>query len=160
MPPGARIGIDLVQVERIAASLRTFGDRFTRRLFAPGELGDSTVDGRLDPVRLALRFAAKEATIKAFDLSEVGIGWSQIEMTQCVGAAGRIRLHGRAAESAAHAGDYEIAVATSQDGDLACAIVVALPCASARTMTRRGEEGGPPSGRQEQQISRSVTTHD
>jgi holo-[acyl-carrier protein] synthase len=160
LPPGARIGIDLVRVDRIAASLQEFGDRFAQRLFAPGELRDSTVDGRLDPLRLALRFAAKEATIKAFDLSEAGIGWSQIEMTSCVGAAGQIRLHGRAAESAAQAGEYEIAVSSSQDGGLACAIVVALPCANVRTTQRRVQEGGRPSQAHEQQISRDVTIHD
>lgn len=126
-PQGARIGIDLAHVDRIEASLRAFGNRFSHRLFAAGELLASTVDGRLDPAHLALRFAAKEATIKAFDLSEAGIGWSQIEMTGGVDGAGRIRLHGRAAEFAARAGAYEIAVASSQDDGMACAIVVALP---------------------------------
>lgn len=134
---GARIGIDLVRVDRIAESMRAFGDRFTRRIFAAGELSDSTLHGRLDAGRLALRFAAKEAAIKAFDLSEAGIGWSQIELTAWDGASGRIRLHGRAAESAARLGAYDIAVASSQDDGLACAIVVALPCA--------GSEGRAPS---------------
>jgi len=126
-PPGARIGIDLVHVARIAQSLETFGDRFAQRLFAAGERRDATVDGRLDPRRLALRFAAKEATIKAFDLSEAGVGWTQIEMTACDGASARMRLHGRAAAAVARCGDYEIAVTATLDDDLACAIVVALP---------------------------------
>jgi len=129
---GTRIGIDLVRVDRIAESMRAFGDRFTRRIFAAGELSDSTLDGRLDAGRLALRFAAKEAAIKAFDLSEAGIGWSQIELTGWDGAGGRIRLHGRAAEAAARLGAYDIAVASSQQGGLACAIVVAFPCARER----------------------------
>jgi holo-[acyl-carrier protein] synthase len=145
-PSGARIGIDLVHVERIAASMQAFGDRFTQRLFAAGELRDSIVAGRLDPCRLARRFAAKEAVIKAFDLSEAGIGWSQIEMTDCVGDAGRIRLHGRAAESAARFGEFEIAVSSSQDGDMACAIVVALPCSIAQRTNLRGEAGHEPAG--------------
>jgi holo-[acyl-carrier protein] synthase len=136
-----RIGIDLVSVERIAESLRSFGDRFAQRLFAPGELRDATVAGRLDPARLALRFAAKEAAIKAFDLSEVGVGWSQIEMTDFVGASGRIRLHGRAADAAAGSGAYEVAVTVSQDDGLACAIVVALPCERG-TATIAPEEAG------------------
>lgn len=130
MPAGARIGIDLVHVGRIAASIESFGDRFSHRLFSAGERRDCTVDGRLDSTLLALRFAAKEATVKAFDLSEAGIGWSQIEMTDSTGSAGRIRLHGRAARSVARFGTYEIAVTTSEDEGLACAIVVALPCAA------------------------------
>jgi holo-[acyl-carrier protein] synthase len=143
-PSGARIGIDLVHVARIAASMQSFGDRFAHRLFAAGELRDSTVGGRLDAGRLALRFAAKEAVIKAFDLSEAGIGWSQIEMTDCVGDAGRIRLHGRAADTVARLGTYEVAVASSQDDGLACAIVVALPSASASTTNPRGGAGHEP----------------
>ena len=135
-PPGMRIGIDLVEVARIAESVRAFGDRFTRRLFAPGELRDSTVAGRLDAGLLALRFAAKEAAIKAFDLSDVGIAWSQIELTECAESSGRLRLHGRAAESAARLGVYEIAVSSSQDDGLACAVVVALPSAHAPQQQR------------------------
>jgi holo-[acyl-carrier protein] synthase len=140
----SRIGIDLVSVERIADSLRSFGDRFAQRLFAPGELRDATVAGRLDPARLALRFAAKEAAIKAFDLSEAGVGWSQIEMTDCVGTCGRIRLHGRAAEAAARFGDHEVAVTSSHDDGLACAIVVALPSGRATTTILREQAGHPP----------------
>jgi len=122
-----RIGIDLVHVGAVERSLSDFGARFSDRLFAPGELRDSTVAGRLDARRLALRFAAKEATIKAFDLSEAGVGWTQIEMTACDGASARMRLHGRAAAAVARCGDYEIAVTATLDDDLACAIVVALP---------------------------------
>ena len=143
-PAGARIGIDLVRVDRIAESVQVFGDRFTHRLFAAGELRDSTVAGRLDASLLALRFAAKEAAIKAFDLSEAGIGWSQIETTDFVDTAGRIRLHGRAAESAARFGAYEIAVQSSQDDGMACAIVVALPRDAERTTNLRGDAGHQP----------------
>ena len=143
-PSGARIGIDLVHVDRIAASMQSFGERFTHRLFAAGELRDSTVAGCLDPQRLALRFAAKEAVIKAFDLSEAGVRWSQIEMTDCVGEAGRIRLHGRAAESAARFGTYEIAVSSSLASGLACAIVVALPREDVLETNLRGDAGHEP----------------
>lgn len=154
---GVRIGIDLVQVERIAESVQAFGDRFTQRLFAAGELRDSTIGGRLDASLLALRFAAKEAAIKAFDLSEAGIGWSQIEMTSVSESAGRIRLHGQAAESAARFGAYEIAVQSSQDDGMACAIVVAMPCDGARTTNLRGDAGREACGRSQQEIFARVT---
>ena len=130
MPPGARIGVDLVQVDRIAQSMADFGERFARRLFAPGELRASTLDGRLDAGELAMRFAAKEAAIKAFDLAEAGVGWAQIEVADVrADRVARVRLHGRAAATASvRAGmPYEIAVALARDHALACAIVVALP---------------------------------
>jgi len=143
-PARARIGIDLVHVARIAESVQAFGDRFTHRLFAAGELRDSMVAGRLDAGQLARRFAAKEAVIKAFDLSESGIGWSQIEMTECAGDAARIRLHGRAAESAARWGTYEIAVTSSHDRGMACAIVVALPGDATNESRLRGDASHEP----------------
>ena len=131
-PAGAagrvRVGIDLVEVEAIARSLAEFGDRFARRLFAPGELRDATADGRLDPRALAARFAAKEAVIKAFGLAEAGIGWADIEVRPApAGAAHRVRLHGRAAERAGRR--HEIAARFTEGRGLACAIVVALPAA-------------------------------
>ena len=128
--PQTRIGIDLVQVAAIEQSVASFGTRFTHRLFAARELRESTVDGRLCARALALRFAAKEATIKAFDLSDAGVGWAQIEVVGIDDTSARVRLHGRAAESAARGGAYEIAASLSRDGDLACAIVVATPAAA------------------------------
>jgi holo-[acyl-carrier protein] synthase len=130
MPPGVRVGVDLVQVERIAQSMADFGERFAHRLFAPGELRAATVAGRLDAGELAMRFAAKEAAIKAFGLGEAGVGWTQIEVADVrADRVGRVLLHGRAAASASdRAGTpYEIAVALACDDALACAVLVALP---------------------------------
>jgi len=149
-----RIGIDLVHVGAVERSLSDFGARFSDRLFAPGELRDSTVAGRLDARRLALRFAAKEATIKAFDLGAIGLGWSQIEVIADAPAAGRVRLHGRAAAAAAGAGSYEIAVSWSHDGDVACAIVVAVPAADA------GTAGGAPAGASRDELRYGVGAAD
>jgi len=160
MSPSVRIGIDLVQVSAIERSLADFGARFARRLFADGELADSTVDGHLDARALATRFAAKEATIKAFDLAEVGVGWPQIEVSECDGAAARVRLHGAAA-GVACAGVYEIAVALSHDGDLACAIVVALPRAPAgKRSMRRGEEHAAARRQRVRCVMRTITSNE
>jgi holo-[acyl-carrier protein] synthase len=125
----ARIGVDLASVGDIERSLADFGPRFATRIFAPAELRDATVDGRLDARALAGRFAAKEAAIKAFGLAEAGVAWSQIEVEPLPGegSAGRVRLTGRAAECATACGRYEIAVRWSHERDLACAVVVALP---------------------------------
>lgn len=147
-PLPARIGIDLVRIDAIERSLADFGLRFARRLFADGELRASTVAGRLDARALAARFAAKEAVIKAFDLSEAGVGWGQIEVVDAASgdpAAACVRLHGRAAESAARSGSYEIAVSLSESEGHACAIVVALPVAPA-VAQRAGEPGDPRRG--------------
>ncbi len=58
------IGTDLVQLERIEATCRKFGEHFVERLLMPAEL--ELFDPEKRPVRfLAMRFAAKEAIVKA-----------------------------------------------------------------------------------------------
>jgi holo-[acyl-carrier protein] synthase len=58
------IGIDVVQVERIAAAYARHGDRFARRILMPAELAAFRPQRR--PERfLAMRFAGKEAVAKA-----------------------------------------------------------------------------------------------
>jgi len=58
------IGTDVVKIERIAAVYERFGQHFAERLLMPAEL---EAFGRYKrPVRfLAMRFAAKEAIVKA-----------------------------------------------------------------------------------------------
>jgi holo-[acyl-carrier protein] synthase len=58
------IGTDILRVERIAAAYERFGARFAERLLMPEELAAFGRSKR--PVRfLAMRFAAKEAIVKA-----------------------------------------------------------------------------------------------
>ena len=58
------IGTDVVQVDRIARSIDRFGDRFAARILMPAEFESFSLQKR--KVRfLAMRFAAKEAVVKA-----------------------------------------------------------------------------------------------
>jgi holo-[acyl-carrier protein] synthase len=58
------IGTDVVQLERVRVVHEKFGDRFVERLLLPAELEAFRRYKR--PVRfLAMRFAAKEAIVKA-----------------------------------------------------------------------------------------------
>jgi holo-[acyl-carrier protein] synthase len=58
------IGTDMVQVERIAQIHARHGERFVERLLLPEEVAAFNKDTR--PARfLAMRFAAKEAIVKA-----------------------------------------------------------------------------------------------
>ena len=58
------IGTDVVRIERIAAVYERFGERFVERLLLPQEHEAFDVNRR--PARfLAMRFAAKEAIVKA-----------------------------------------------------------------------------------------------
>ncbi len=100
------VGIDLVSVRRVEESLARFGDRFLRRVFTEGEIAYATSAPALAGERLAARFAAKEATIKALGLAEqgVGIGWRQIEIEREPSGKCRVVLHGAARAAAARGG--------------------------------------------------------
>ncbi len=100
--------------------MQQFGDLFTQRIFTAGEI--AYANGAAD--KLAARFAAKEAAIKAFDLSETGLDWRHIEVASSVSGRPMLRLQGAAAARATEIGAQEIAVSMSHEGDVALAAVI------------------------------------
>lgn len=64
------MGIDTIELDRIARVFNEYGDRFLDRVYSPEEKAYALKYA--DPVpRLAARFAAKEACMKA-----LGTGWN------------------------------------------------------------------------------------
>lgn len=121
------VGIDLVRLSRVEESMATFGDRFLRRVFTEGEIAYATAAPDLTTARLAARFAAKEATVKALDLAERGVGWREIEVTRTASGAPELMLHGNARAAADEAGSGvadSLSVSLSHEGDYATAVVV------------------------------------
>ena len=58
------VGIDILQAERAAGAYQQYGRRFAERILMPEEL--AMFDGQKRPERfLGMRFAAKEAVVKA-----------------------------------------------------------------------------------------------
>ncbi|TBO27906.1 holo-[acyl-carrier-protein] synthase [Aquabacterium lacunae] len=126
------LGVDLVHVPRIARALDTFGERFLRRLFTAVEARDAGSEPMLRVERLAARFAAKEAAIKAFGLAEVGVSWRDLEVERLPGGVPVLRVHGRAAEVLRSRGIAHWALSLSHDGDHAVAVVaIVQPAVSA-----------------------------
>lgn len=123
-PAGLRVGVDLVRVSRIAESLELFGDRFMRRIFTEGEIAYATAAPALTAERLAARFAAKEAVIKALRMVDRGIAWRDIEVCRTPTGACELALRGETGEAAALLGVGEFAVSLSHEGDYASAIVI------------------------------------
>jgi holo-[acyl-carrier protein] synthase len=115
-----KVGIDLVDVRRIAASIDAFGDRFLRRVFTDGELAYARSAPALTAERLAARFAAKEAAKKALELE--GVGWRELEVARSPSGACHLVLHGAAR---AAAGTMSLALSMSHEGDHATAVVIA-----------------------------------
>ena len=110
------VGIDLVQVSRIAGSVDAFGDRFLTRVYTDRELAYA----RRDCEKLAARFAAKEAAKKALRLD--GVGWRDLEVVRDDSGACELVLHGAAR---AAAGTRSFALSMSHEGDHATAVVIA-----------------------------------
>lgn len=120
------LGVDLVEVARIEESLRRFGQAFTNRLFTPAEVAYAQAAPGQCAERLAARFAAKEATLKAVGLADAGVGWRDMEVYRAASGACEMRLHGKAAELAHQAGMSELVLSLSHDGGWAVAIVGAV----------------------------------
>jgi len=89
------LGIDIVEVARIAASMTKLGDAFVERLLLPEEI--AYCRSHKDPAPfVAARFAAKEAIAKAFG---TGIGaelsWHDMEIRRKESGEPYVVLHGR-----------------------------------------------------------------
>ncbi|MDP4989829.1 MAG: holo-ACP synthase [Marivita lacus] len=74
------IGTDLANIDRIAATLERFGDRFRNRVFTETE--QRKAERRLDtPGTYAKRWAAKEACSKALGTGlRMGIAWKDMSV--------------------------------------------------------------------------------
>jgi holo-[acyl-carrier protein] synthase len=105
------LGIDIIRVDRIRASLERFGARFTNRVLTAAE--QRYVRDR--PETMAGRWAAKEAVSKVLGLGVRGI-----------------RLHGRAAARAEQLGMGRIAVSITHESDYAVAMAFGIRTAGGR----------------------------
>jgi holo-[acyl-carrier protein] synthase len=124
--PTLRVGVDLVRVADIAASLARFGDRYAARVYTLDEraycFGDESQAAR----RLAARFAAKEATLKVLrPAADDGVAWQSIEVRQLAEGACEVQLHGEALSLARRVGIAELSVSMSHEQEYATATVVA-----------------------------------
>lgn len=125
MPENLRVGIDLVRVSHIAESVEKFGERFLKRIFTSLEIAYAASSPACRNERLAARFAAKEAAMKALQLADEGIAWTDLEVARQPSGNCSLRLHGAAQRAVERSGTYELALSLSHEGDLATAIVVA-----------------------------------
>jgi len=124
------IGIDIVEVARIAAAGENHGPAFAARFLTPAELAYCDAQAR-PAIHQAARFAAKEAVAKALGTGIGGhCGWLDIEITRdaATGAPG-VRLSGAAAAFAERHGISRVLVSLSHTRDTAVANAVALRAA-------------------------------
>lgn len=116
-----RSGVDLVDVQRIFDLADTGGASFVEQVWTPAE--QDYCGGDAD--RLAGRWAAKEATMKALGVGFPDLHFLDIEVLATPGRAPRLHLHGPAAAAADTLGLTAWSVSISHERALAVALVVA-----------------------------------
>ncbi len=119
------VGCDVVSFEDVQGSLAAFGDRYLNKVFTASEIDDCR--GRNQLQRLAARFAAKEAVIKAFAEPDpdVPYPWREIEVTR-EGPLPVLRLRGTLAQRARHQGWLSSSLSLSHADCHAMAVVVVV----------------------------------
>ncbi len=119
------LGTDLIEIERVQASIDRFGDRFLDRVFTPGEIV-YCMRKKQPAESFAARFAAKEAGAKALGTGiSRGVGWKEFEVRREPGQRPTLHLTGRAAELARAMGVRQMQLTLSHSRKLAIAVAAA-----------------------------------
>ena len=89
------VGIDIIEVARVQASHKRFGERFLNRLLHADEIAYCLSHKNPAPF-IAARFAAKEAISKAFGAG-IGaqLGWRDMEIGRKESGEPFVILHGK-----------------------------------------------------------------
>jgi holo-[acyl-carrier protein] synthase len=118
------IGIDSVQLARIARVHAEYGEKFLARILTDAER--EYVARWADPVpRIAGRFAAKEACMKALGTGwGAGVRWRDIEVRRGPAGAPVAHLSGQAARHLANMGGIHVHVTITHTDDHAMAMII------------------------------------
>lgn len=117
-----KLGVDLIEIDRIARALARHGGSFKERCFTEAEI--AYCDSKANPPQhYAARFAGKEAVGKALGTG-VHFTWREIEIK------GRpkpgVHLSGRTKAAADRLGVREIELSMTHARDLAAAVAAVL----------------------------------
>jgi holo-[acyl-carrier protein] synthase len=116
------VGVDIVEVRRIASAIERWDSRFLDKIFTPGEIAYCRGKA-MEAESFAVRFAAKEAFAKALKVGKAKI-WREVEIVRSEGPRPAILLHGAAREmtgprkidlSLAHVATHAVAVVLIED---------------------------------------------
>lgn len=120
------IGIDVVEVGRIASAIERLGEPFLAKLFTAAER--AYCDAQKKPeLHYAARFAAKEAVSKALGTGIGGqAGWLDLEITRDPAGAPKLVLQGAAADFTKSQGIGEIQISLTHAREYAAANAIAV----------------------------------
>jgi holo-[acyl-carrier protein] synthase len=115
-------GIDLIEIIRVEKAIKQHGDQFLKRIYTPKEL--ALFGKSLES--LAVRFAAKEAVVKALGCGIGDVSWLEIEILRDDMDAPVLNLQGKALQRATLLGYQNWSVSLSHTDLHAIALVVVL----------------------------------
>jgi holo-[acyl-carrier protein] synthase len=118
------LGVDIVEIERMRSALER-RPRLKERLFSAEERAYCDKRGRPE-VHYALRFAAKEAVLKALGTGFAGMKFTDVEVSREMSGRPVPKLSGRAAERAEELGIVEMHLSLSFTHTTAVASAVAI----------------------------------
>jgi holo-[acyl-carrier protein] synthase len=118
------LGVDIVEIDRMTLALERH-PRLKERCFSEAERAYCEARSR-PAVHYALRFAAKEAVLKALGTGFSGMRFRDVEVSRDDSGRPTPLLHGRAAEVAAAAGIVELHLSLSYTHATAVASAVAI----------------------------------
>ncbi len=118
------IGVDIIEMNRMAETIQRSGDIFLRRAFSPSEIERGKQSD--NPVAFfATAFAAKEAVFKALTLNwEQGIDLRNIEVGRGPVGEPTGKLSGQVERIAREKGCIHVMLSLSYETDSAIAMVV------------------------------------
>jgi len=114
------IGTDIVEIARIKEAIDRWGEKFLQRVYTEPEL---KLCHKKIP-SLAVRFAGKEAVIKALGTQTKGIGWRDIQILSDPDGKPSVRLYGKAQGQADALGLGGFAISLSHSREYAIAFAV------------------------------------
>lgn len=116
------VGIDLIEIERVAAVLAKHPERFIQRVFTSAEA--AFCRGRVP--ELAARFSAKEAVMKALGTGARSVAWRDIEILPDRRGKPVVYLYGGARRRADAIGLDAIDISLTHLASFAMAVVVSV----------------------------------
>ncbi len=116
------VGVDIIEVARVQKVYEHHGERFLKRVFTDLEISQC----RGKAMRLAGRFAAKEAISKALGTGMHGVAWREMEVVQLRSGRPSVRLHGNARLRAEQLGlnAFDVSIADLQTFSIAIAVAL------------------------------------
>ncbi|MEO0271122.1 MAG: holo-ACP synthase [candidate division WOR-3 bacterium] len=120
-----KIGVDLIEIERIIKAYERFGERFLKKIFTEREIEYALKRKNPFP-HLAGRFAAKEAVMKALGTGfGKGVYFKNIEIIREPGFEPEVKLHGKTKEKFKN---KKFSLSITHDGKYALAFCIMLDC--------------------------------